>query len=297
MPKVCILVLNYNGCKDTIACIKTLLKNKYHNFSIVVIDNASIDESVKTIERIYPNIKVIENKENLGFAGGNNIGIQYAFQEGADYVFLLNNDTVVDQDTIGNLVKAGESLPTAGILGSVTYYYHKPEELWFAGGWIKWLSGRTGHYSKILSRKPYDSEFISGCALLIKRQVIEEIGLLDEDFFLYFEDLDWCQRALNKGYKLKVVPSSKVWHKVSSSTGVGSKLWQYYSARNLLLFMGKHNKFPYRQLFFSLYPLRIILKSLIILFSKPSLMISYIKGNVDYWKGNMGYRDFSQIQK
>lgn len=292
-PLVYIVILNFNGYQDTVECLSSLKKLDYPNYRIILVDNASTDDSTNLLAGDFPDLTLIRNTANLGFAGGNNAGIKYAMEQGADYVFLLNNDTIIDSAAVIELVRAGEADTKSGILGSVIYYYTRPDRIWFASGWINWFTGRTGHYRQVLDEKPYDTDFIAGCALMIKRNVIKDIGLLDEDFFLYFEDTDLCRRAVDKGHKLKVVPASLVWHKVSSSIGIQSPLWQYYVSRNLLLFMSKHNKFPSRQVFFAFYPFRVVVKSLMILFTDRGLLASYIKGNMDYWKGALGWQAFS----
>ncbi len=223
------IILNWNRKDDTIACLRSVNEVKYSKLSVVLVDNASRDGTVESVTASFPTVKVITNSENLRFAGGNNVGIGYAMQNGADYVLLLNNDTEVAPDFLSELVKAAESEREIGMAGPKIYYHDNPKRIWFAGGKIEFWKGWISHIGiRECDRGQYDTlkqvDYLTGCCLLVKRNVIEAVGTLDESYFIYGEDADWCIRASRAGFKLAYVPSSVIRHKVSSSSG-GNLSW------------------------------------------------------------------------
>jgi len=180
-------------------------------------------------------VGLICNDTNLGFAGGNNVGIKYALEHGADYIMLLNNDAIAAPDFLDELVKAAESNSSYGILGSRIYRYGT-NEIVFDGGKINFWLNRGEHSDyKLTAISNTLVEYITGAAMLIKREVIAKIGLMREEYFLYYEDVDWCIRARRAGYQCVLVPSSKVWHKVSATNKEGSPSYIYYHTRNALM--------------------------------------------------------------
>jgi GT2 family glycosyltransferase len=222
-PLVYVIVLSWNGKKDTLECLASLQQLTYPNARIIVVDNSSSDGTGDAIRSAFPNIELIVNNSNLRFAGGNNVGIRQSLEGGAEYVLMLNNDTVVDPEFLGRLVEAAESGRKIGIVGPKIYYFDDPKRIWFAGGLIKWWRGRVTHIGiREVDNGEYDVttevDYITGCCMLIKREVIETIGMLDERYYIYGEDVDLCVRALRSGYKSVYVPSSRVWHKLSVST-------------------------------------------------------------------------------
>ncbi|HTY91609.1 MAG TPA: glycosyltransferase family 2 protein [Methanocella sp.] len=257
-PAVFIILLNWNGKEDTLACLGSLQRLDYPSYRILVADNGSMDGSVEAIRSAFPGVRVVENGANLGFAGGNNIAIRQALQDGADYVLLLNNDTEADPGFLSRLVEAAESDPNIGIAGSKIYYYSEPKRLWYAGGSVNLWKGDTHHIGENqLDGGQYDeakdTDYVSGCAMLIKRQVIEDIGLLDERMFLYYEDSDYCMRARQQGYRVVYIPSSIVWHKVSGTTGKIKDLQLFYGTRNMLLFEKRNAGLPKLLVFLPYY--------------------------------------------
>lgn len=250
-PKVSIVIVNWNGWEDTIECLESIYKIDYPDYDIILVDNHSYDDSVKRIKEHFEGkvFIVIENEENYGFAEGNNIGIRYALKySNPKYILLLNNDTVVDEDFLKELVNEGEKNEHVGILGPKIYYYDKPKAIWSAGCKISWKFARgiqIGTYE--VDKGQYDDqkevEYVSGSAFLIKTDVVDEIGLMDKNYFLYFEESDWTLRANQAGYKSLYVPNAKVWHKVSQSGGGISKpIGLYYITRNRWIFMKKWAK-------------------------------------------------------
>lgn len=235
---VFVIVLNWNGKNDTLECLQSLQKTNYPNFKILVVDNGSTDDSVYAIKTSFPKVEVLETGENLGFAGGNNVGITYAYNQGADYIFLLNNDTSVKDDFISILVATGESDKQIGLIGSKIYYFDHPTIIWFAGGKITGLKGvHLGLNQEDSSQfnQTKEVDYLTGCALMIKREVIAKIGTLTEDYFLYYEDTDYSAKAKKAGFKIVYEPRSIIYHKVSRSTKAGSISYIYYSIRNGLV--------------------------------------------------------------
>jgi GT2 family glycosyltransferase len=223
LPLVYVIVLSWNGKNDTLVCLASLQHLTYPNAQIVVVDNASRDGTIDAIRSAFPNIELIVNNSNLRFAGGNNVGIRRSLERGAEYVLILNNDTVVDPGFLSRLIEVAESDRRIGIVGPKIYYSDDQKRIWFAGGSIKWWRGRVAHVGirdKDNGRCDVTTvvDYITGCCMLIKRKVIETIGMLDERYYIYGEDADLCVRASRSGYKSVYVPSSRVWHKLSAST-------------------------------------------------------------------------------
>ena len=243
LPKVFIIIVNWNGKVDTLECLESLKNNDYPNYEVVIIDNGSKDKFSISDSKI----KVIYNKENLGFSGGNNIGIKYALENEADYVLLLNNDTIVSKDFLSKLVDVAESNNSYGIIGPKIYHYEEKDKIWFAGGIINWLynKGTMKGFNEI-DEGQYDepeiqkTDYITGCCALIKREVIEKIGLMPQEYFLYYEDTDWSLKAQKQGYECLFVPKSSIWHKGSKSSIVESPSYIYYHIRNGLILAKKY---------------------------------------------------------
>lgn len=287
-PRVFILVLNYNGKEDTLECLRSVEKIRYPNYRTVVLDNASVDGSIEAIRQEFPGIDLVRNRENLGFAKGNNMGIRYVVERGADYIFLLNNDTVVDPGVLDELVKVGEADPRTGILGPVIYRYHRPDEVWSSGGRIYWTMGIARHIVKVPARTT-EVDFISGCALMVKSSVIEQVGLFDPDFFLYYEDADWSVRVKKTGYKLVVVPTSVLWHKEMKTVGKRSPAHEYYVSRNNLLFMDKHASPFLWTVFWPAFALKVVLKaSWFVARGQFRLLPAIFLGIRDFFAGRRG---------
>jgi GT2 family glycosyltransferase len=256
---VYILILNWNGWQDTIECVESCKKLTYPHFRILLVDNGSTDGSENILRERFPGMDFIQTGKNLGFAGGNNVGIQYALDNRADYIWLLNNDTVVAPDSLTYLVDAMEQSIRTGIVGSKIYYYKEQDKIWFAGG--LWRNEKV--YSRHRGNDETDggqfdeiipSDFISGCSLLIRSEIVRDIGFMDESYFLYWEDVDWNVRVAAVGWNILFVPQSRVWHKVSSSVTNRSYLQGYYYFRSALDFFWKHCRKRFlKVLLYSLY--------------------------------------------
>lgn len=243
-PLVAIIVLCWNGKKDTLECLESLRKLRYPNYRTILVDNGSTDGTSAAVRDSFPEAEVIETRRNVGFAAGNNVGINHALERGADAVFLLNNDTTVDPDLLTSLVTSLYRSPDIGAVNPTIYYYDQPSVIWSAGGTLDWQTGIAyqRHVDEVdigQLRAEEEVDYGVGAALLMRREAAEAVGLLDPSFFLYYEETDWCSRARDAGYKTIFVPSGKVWHKVSQSMNGRSATQLYYCCRNRLLFMSK----------------------------------------------------------
>jgi len=224
-PKIAVIVLNWNGKALTLDCVRSLLEIQTPNVETVVVDNASSDGSAEAVRQSFGDqVTVIVNDDNLGFAAGNNVGIQFALRNGADFVLLLNNDTVVDTDLINGMLRPFEADATVGITGPKIYYFDPPDQIWFAGGELFLARGVSRHIGiRETDRGQFDEQrvvdYVTGCALMARREVFELAGFLDPSYVAYYEDADLCMRARRAGFSIVYAPEGKVWHKISASTG------------------------------------------------------------------------------
>jgi len=248
-PRVEIIILSWNGREDTLECLASLAKIDYDNYRITVVDNGSTDGLAGGITGKFPQVNYIYSPVNLRFAGGNNLALKRGLNTETDYFLLLNNDTVVEAGFLREMVKAGEADDRIGLVGAKMYYYDQPDTLWFAGGiadirraYMRHLGiGRRDNGS---FDKAGEMTFLNGACLLIKAGVLKDIGLLDEDYFLYGEDLDFCLRAAKAGWKLYYQPSAKIRHKVSRSSPPLKKL--KYRYQSWFKLMSKHTAWYWR---------------------------------------------------
>jgi GT2 family glycosyltransferase len=269
-PKVAIIILNWNGWKDTVECLESLYQMDYRRFEIILVDNGSKDDSVqriksyaagklgieskflkynqtnKPLKLINPPVKLlspfsgelilIQNKENLGFARGVNVAMQLALRQQADYVLLLNNDIVVARNFISEMVKETQRDPRIGIAGPTIYCYDRPTTVDFAGENLS-LWRVKGKEFLIKTRKSREVDKIEGSCMLIRREVLDKVGLLYPKYWAYWEETDLCFRAKKAGYRVTYIPQAEIWHKVAQSIGGENNLKrQYYLYRNRLLF-------------------------------------------------------------
>ena len=275
MNRVYIIIVNWNGGHDTVECLESLLRLSYPSFTPVVCDNGSSDDSLEVIKRWaesrglcynefsstevaydsrseadFP-LVIIRSQMNLGFAGGSNVGMRYALARGdCDYVWLLNNDTVVDTDALTRLVERIDLQPSVGMCGSTIRLYHDPDKIQALGGgyyfrWIglPWHYGRFRIWGKKIDQRRAEMwmNYVEGASMLISRKFVEEIGLMCEDYFLYFEEADWAVRAKGR-FKLAYARQSIVYHKVGASIGTSSNpakksmVCDYFNIRNRILF-------------------------------------------------------------
>ena len=290
IPRVVVVVLNWNGWLDTVECVESILRSDYGNIQIVICDNGSSDDSLQRLcewadgtlevesaitegarrwayrptpkplpymryrrgERTSvvpmrePKLVFIEIDKNLGFAGGNNVGLEHALaQTDVDYIWVLNNDTVVERDTLGLMVASAEADPKIGVVGATLVEYRAPHRVQALGG------GYFGRFSRhdyqigrglrpgTYSVRPFDLEHVVGASMLIRTAAIRDVGPLEESYFLYREETDWCIQMRQKGWRLRYCPGATVWHKEGGSIGHRSPLHDYYSVRNMLFLMQK----------------------------------------------------------
>lgn len=241
---VYIVIVNWNGWRDTIECIDSLRKLTYSKYRVVVVDNGSTDESISELQT-YPYINLITTGKNLGFSGGNNVGIRWAMEQEVEFILLLNNDTVVAPDLLDAFVEVANRHPHVGAMAAKIYYFDQPEVLWFAGGKVTNHLDCPGHlgggekdqgqYDQIC-----DTLFINGSAFFARAKAISDVGLLDERYFYTFEDADWTMRFLQAGYRCLYVPQAKIWHKAHRATGGRTPCWWYYYERSRLLWLRTH---------------------------------------------------------
>ncbi len=284
-PKVAIIILNWNGLADTLECLYSLQKIVYPNYAVAVIDNGSKGNDAEIIKKKFGSfVFVIKEEKNLGFTGGCNEGIRWALRSGANYILLLNNDTVVDSNFLIELVNVAQNDVQIGIVGPKVFYYDQPNRIVSAGGRINFRTGIT----PLIGKDEIDDErfdcikevdFADGAALLIKEETIRRIGLLNEIYFAYYEETEWCTKARKAGFKVVYVPKARIWHKAHKKGTSELKLYYYYMTRNRFIFM-KRNSSGLQFIIFSLYFLApdLILHIRIFLFSRPQLFIAYLKG-------------------
>lgn len=221
-PRVATVVLNWNGWVDTLECLRSLSELDYKTHTLFVVDNGSTDDSLQRIREGFPSVELIVNDRNLGFAGGCNVGIARALQWDAKYVWLLNNDAVVDPHALSAMVEVAELDSGAGAIGSSIYYFDEPLAIQaWGGGRVDFWLGRVRHIVAPIPSS--DIHYITGTSLLIRSEALRQVGGLDSSFFMYWEDADFSFRLRKAGWRLAVATESKVWHKESRSAGRGSR--------------------------------------------------------------------------
>jgi GT2 family glycosyltransferase len=247
-PKISCIVLSYNGIELTLQCLSSLLEQDYTPLEIIVVDNASQDETVSTIQTQFPEIHLIASKTNLGYTAGNNLGIKAALENGADFVFLVNNDTLLEPDCVTKLMDVFNNKPNVGIAGPMVYTFDAGEIISSAGGAIDWIKADSiniGAGEEDKNQYPErDVDFINGCGLAVRKQVIQQIGGLDEAYFMYWEETDWCTRAKQAGWEVLFAPTALMRHKAPIDPGVLSPVTIYYMTRNRLRFFALHTPWP-----------------------------------------------------
>lgn len=307
IKKVNIIILNYNGHKDTIACFKSLQKITYQNYDVIIVDNDSPDKSMdKIIEYMKNNdidydfylspgdamcetsvtskVHLIQSGENKGYGHGNNIGIKYALQNNADYILVLNNDTIVTPDFLEPMVTMCENDKNIGIASGKILFYDKPDTIWFNGGSYSPCTAKVKHFNfneKDIGQVPKEPiTFISGCMWLIPRKTFEKVGYINEDYFMYVEDLEFCQRVLKNNLLLNISTSAIVYHKAGSSAGGHlSEFSIYWMAKNKIKFIKNNINIACR--LYSYFYNTIVLSLRWIYKSEIKLFLSHIKGIKD----------------
>lgn len=246
MKQVAVVVLNWNGWRDTLACVASLQKLNYPNFDLIVVDNGSTDGSQAQIEAHFPAVKVLQTGRNLGFGGGCNVGIRQALAQGADYVWLINSDATVSADALTEMVRVADQQALAGAVGSVLYEVDEPAriQLW-GGGKVNLWTGVSRHQMSYAQL-----DFVSGASILLRREALAQVGLFDDRiFFMYWEDSDLGFRLRQAGWRLAVAEKSSVWHKLSASLGKGSRQLDVYFTRSGVRFLRRYSPVPRLSIF------------------------------------------------
>lgn len=248
-PLVSIVIVNWNGAGDTIECVDSILKITYPNFQIIVIDNGSDDRDVKRLtQSLQDHVNIVLLRRNLGFAIANNVGIRISIQHGAEFVLLLNNDTTVDPRFLSEMVSAAQSDPSIGIVGCKVILYDDKERLWYAGGKLNmYLRHKTeGLFKLDLGQFDFDKEtdYVTGACMLVRTEVFKRIGLLPREYFLGWEDIDFCVAARKNGFNCLYVARSRIWHKSSSS-------YKRHNLGYLQVFLGFRNRVMMRHKYLS----------------------------------------------
>lgn len=263
MINVFVVILNWNQPDLTIECLKSLARCKGKSYKVypIVVDNGSSDETVGKLRKFDVNLKILETGKNLGFSGGNNVGIKYAMDFGADYVLVLNNDTELHSNLITNLLKSMERGDDVGVVSPKMYFakgyefhedrYKKSElgkVIWYAGGVLDWkniygTNRGVDEVDKGQYEKPKEIDFATGACMMVRAKALKEVGLFNEKYYLYMEDVELSERMKNREWKIMYEPKAILWHKVSQSSGIGSDLNDYFITRNRLLFGFKYAAF------------------------------------------------------
>ena len=284
--RVVAVVLSYNGREDTLAALASL-----RGIETVVVDNGSTDGSTDAVEERFPEVELVRAGVNLGFAGGNNVGIRRALDRGADWVLLLNNDATVEQGLLDALAQAAAARPDAGVL-ACKVLYADADRLWYAGAGFHPYLGRSRHRGFGRPDAPgalEDTERATGAAMAVSRAAIEEVGLLDEELFLYTEDLEWSLRIRNAGFAVVYVPAARVRHRVSAAAGgAGSPTPSYYETRNMLAVVERYRPLPRGAR--GLRRALVVSPRVLLAARRPASAWAALRGWRDYRRGRMGRR-------
>lgn len=332
LPSVYIIILNWNGWKDTLECLDSLSKSTYRNFNVVVLDNASSNDSLERIrqwaeanriplseyelaERNAPlkqktfasandsgfrNLFLISSKENLGFCGGNNVGMEFSINNGADYLLILNNDTIVEPDFLEPMVQVAEEKSDAGLVGGIICYAESPDTVWYAGGrfnailenFPEWNKKTISDVKSKLSEPYYETEWIVGCMTLIPPHIYKQFGGYNEKFFIWSEDIELSLRIRRGGYKLYIATCSKIYHKGGMSLGRITPLTHYYASRNRLILKSLYLKGFWKWVWYLwFFASRVVRYTEFAVKGRFDLISAGIDAIKDYFKGKYGKWD------
>ncbi|MDD8018327.1 MAG: glycosyltransferase family 2 protein [Bacteroidota bacterium] len=297
-PKVVILLLNYLKWEDTTECIQSLLKCNYSNYEILIIDNASSNESVSKLKELFPSIPIHNTNKNRGYTGGVNFGMKKAIERKPEYVLVLNPDTIVTPDFLTQLVEGMELCPSAAAACGTIYHYPQSSKIWYAGGNLIPWRGLAVHNNvlPVMSKneKFRSVTFVTGCMVLLRTSVLAKIGEQDERFFLYLDDIEYSARILSKGFDLIYVPNSIIYHKWIELDVSVHKL--YYSVRNRLLLINTSFRGIPGNIARLYFIVVIVLKLIVWRVIRPSFYRAAALGIKDYFKGKFGEGNFNYIK-
>jgi GT2 family glycosyltransferase len=246
MLAVWCIVLAYNGIDLTLECLATLRNQDYPNLHLLVVDNASTDDTVEILRAQAPDVEVLPANANLGYAGGNNLGMRHALEQGADLLFLVNNDTRLDAHCVTALVEEIRQAPTCGAVGPMVYTWDNWQTISSAGGVVDWATADAinvgageADQGQFAARSV---DFVNGCGIMVSKTAVERVGLIDERFFMYWEETDWCVRMQEAGLDVRFQPAAKMQHKAPLTWEQQSPLTLYYMGRNRLFFFARHGR-------------------------------------------------------
>jgi GT2 family glycosyltransferase len=274
------VILNWNRKDDTLACLESVMAMEPSPSQVILVDNASTDGTVQAVEVRFPEVRVLVNEENVGFAAGMNVGLQAALDAGAAYLLILNNDTLVAPDMLGMLLATARGDERIGMVVPKIYYANPPDRVWYAGATRRrWLPGFSfpGYGKRDASRydRRHDVDYATGCGVLVRHQVLRQVGVFDEStFFMYHEDLDLSERVRRAGYRIVYTPQAQMWHKESASTASMSPRRWYYLARYIVPFYRRYSRWPAGSL--SLYTLYVIVREC--LKGHVSVIVPFLQG-------------------
>lgn len=255
-PRVTTVVLNYRTVDDVLRCVASVRRSFYREQSLLVVDNGATEETSARLAEALPTTRVISTPENLGYAGGNNLGIRYALDRGTDLVWLLNPDTEVEATTLERMVETMTEYPTAGIVGCrILDGRVDGDVIWSNGEIIDWeQGGATAHRdsgrpdAEVPAGAPHETDYVTGASMLVRREVFEQVGLLPERYFLYFEETDFNLRARRAGWRPRIQSHARMRHHQRSYGHLPSPTYVYYYVRNRLLFGQEFSDLPFEQL-------------------------------------------------
>ncbi len=293
-PSVAIVLLNYNGHALTVDCLNSLRAIDYPNYRVIVVDNGSArDEGALLQQEFGDFIDVIRHQEALGFCAGNNVGIRRALARDHNYFLLLNNDTTVEPDFLTGLVRLMESDPRIGLAGPRILRHDDRSRLDSIGGDINLWIARAVNFRRPYGRVRKDLRFVSGCAFMLRRQAMEQVGYLEEDFYTYWEETDYCLRLRRAGWKIACDPASVIYHKVGQTNRYLSDRYVYYMIRNALLCMKRNGRWYQWPTFLLAFALTIVAKYwLYLLVRRPRDLPVVAQALGDYWHHRLGRKDF-----
>lgn len=240
-PLVAIIIVNYNGFALTRDCLASFATTTDSRYVLIVVDNGSMDRSIPRLRQEFPQVHYVRSEKNLGFTGGNNLGLAVAYEKGVKYVFFLNNDTVVAEN-IMNLADFLDANPDIGMVAPLTFYHESPEITSFGGGYLNRNTGRVTFINKGVRREQIssgviDCTFLEGAAIMARADLVKLAGGFNDDYFLTSEEAELCTKVSDMGYRLALLTSCSIWHKVSQTMGPGSELINYFVYRNRLHFI------------------------------------------------------------
>ncbi len=301
--RVAVIIVHWMNMSDTVECLASLAAVEYEALQVVVVNNGSPDWDEAAARRVLSTVHVVTSPENVGFAAGNNLGIAHAIENGAELLLLLNNDTIIEPDLVQAMLPAFDD-PRVGIAGPIITYYDHPATVWSAGGVInRWLGYTLNPQmdrplADVLAQGDRTVDYINGCALMVRRGVFEQVGGLWEEYFLYFEEADFCLRAHRAGYLSRLVAQPLVRHKVSASGGVrGSNALTpskaYYFGRNVFHLLRRNSRGLWAvsgtaSQFLVVFPYHFVQS---VRARRPGAMLSYLAGMWDGMRGRVGRRD------